>query len=475
MNEDYKKDDRAETTEEQKKTDVGGGKHNKKRRGIGGTVIAVICLAAFVLLYAVVNVSSLSAAVSRVIEVLTPVILGVGLAYLLNPTMNFFERKVFKWVKHKKLLRGLSLVSTYAFALIFLVAVIFLIIPQLVESVVLLVVSFDSYIDNTINLINGLIEEYLNTHSEIKINREQLLGFISKLFTTSGDFFQSVGEYVIKYGTGLVVGVKNFVFAVFISIYILISRENLKAQVDKLTTAFLRADARHKLYKYARLCNKTFAGFLVGKIIDSLIIGAITLVTLFCLDMPFYVLVSAIVCVTNVIPVFGPFIGAIPSFFIIFIVDPTQAFLFLLVIFIIQQIDGNIIGPKILGNSTGMSSLGVMVSIIIMGEWFGVIGMVLGVPIFAVVLAIVNELAENRLRKKNMPINTAEYYPADSLVDPYATHETLSHRIFTFAGHLFGDLFRLIFKRKAKEENTAYEADDSENNKDQVKEENEDE
>lgn len=470
MNEDFDKKDTRD--EEPEKMDERESTENTKgkEKGSRSFIVIAVCLAAFVVLFAIVNASGLASAASNVISVLNPVILGFGLAYLLNPILKFFEFKVFRKIKNKTVLRILSLVSTYVLSLLILTAVIFLIIPQLIESIITLVISFDSYIDNTINLINGLIERYLDTHSTPAVNREQLLGFISRLFTTSGDLFQSIGGYVVKYGTGLVIGLKNFVFAVFISIYVLISKENLIAQANKLTTAFMRARSKQRLYKYIKLCNKTFGGFLVGKIIDSLIIGLITLVTLFFFKMPFYVLVSAIVCVTNVIPVFGPFIGAIPSFFIIFIVDPGKAILFLVLILIIQQIDGNIIGPKILGNSTGLSSLGVMVSIIIMGEWFGVIGMVLGVPIFAVILAIINELAENRLRKKNLPINIAEYYPADSLVDPYATHETLSHRFFSFAGHLFGKMFRAIFGGRRKKTSDDDKNNEKNNTKDQEKE-----
>ena len=458
------------------------GDNDKKTQGksVGdsrGFYVILVSVVAFVVLYAIVNISNISSVASEIVSVLNPIILGFGFAYLLNPVLNFFERKAYKKIRNKKLLRVLSLISTYVVSVLFLTAVIFLVIPQLIESAIILVSSFDEYIDNTINLINGLIGRYLDTHTVPVINREHLLDFISKLFTTSGDFFQSVGSYVMKYGAGLVVGVKNFVFAVFISIYVLVTKENLKAQAKKLTTAFMRTESKQKLYRYVGLCNKTFGGFLVGKIVDSLIIGLITLVTLFFFKMPFYVLVAAIVCVTNVIPIFGPFIGAIPSFFIIFIVDPAKAFLFLVLILIIQQIDGNIIGPKILGSSTGMSSLGVMVAILIMGEWLGVIGMILGVPIFAVILAIINELAEHRLRKKDLPVNTAEYYAADSLVDPYARHETLSHRFFSLAGHLFGRIFKAIFKNNKRKAATETEADDNGegNNTEQERQDNENE
>ena len=469
MNEEFEKKESKPADQEKKSGEFSGNSSKKKTSTSYKTIALIVALAAFVGLYAVVNISSLSGFASGMISVLNPVIIGFGIAYLLNPVLKFFERKVYKRIKSKRVLRVLAMLSTYLVSAIFLIAVVVLIIPQLVESVIMLVGSFDSYIDNTINLINGLIETYLDTHNTPSINREQLLGFISNLFTTSGNFFESVGTYVMKYGTGLVIGVKNLVFAVFISIYVLLSKESIKAQLVKLATAFMRNEPREKLYKYVGLCNKTFGGFFIGKIIDSLIIGVITLVTLFLFDMPFYVLVSAIVCVTNIIPVFGPFIGAIPSFFIIFIVDPAKALLFLVIILVIQQIDGNIIGPKILGNSTGMSSLGVMIAILVMGEWLGVIGMILGVPIFAVVLAIINELAENKLRKKNLPVNTAEYYSSDSLVDPYEHHESFYHKIFVFAGHIFGKLFGAALKVEGDSENSAEESTTEQTDKEKEK------
>ncbi len=475
MNDDYKndgreKDEAAPPYEDSPK----GGRH--KGRGRVAGVAMLICFVAFILLYTIVNISSLSATFSKVLAVLAPVILGAGFAYLLNPILRFFEFKALRWIKNKKLLRGLSLLLTYTVALGALAAAVFLVAPQLIESISTLLDkdNLDGYINNTVNFINGLINRYFSTHTSVAISREQLIGFVSRFFTESGDIFQWIGSKALEYAGGLFVGVKNFIFALFISLYILISKERLAAQANKISTALLKPRQKKRFYRYVELCDKTFGGFLIGKILDSLIIGLITLVSLFVIDtfifeMPFYPLVSAIVCVTNIIPVFGPFIGAIPSFFIIFIVDPSKAFVFLVLILIIQQLDGNVIGPKILGSSTGMGSLGVMVSIIIMGDLFGVVGMILGVPIFAVALAIVNELSEDRLRKKNLPVNTAEYYSENSLVDPYAPTETFSHWLFSVAGSIFGKLFKPIFKKRKKadleenSENQNTEKDDTEN------------
>lgn len=459
MNDEFEKNEAEKGADEKRQTE----KQGRRTKGVGGisfSLTMVMLSLVFVALYAIVNVSSIATVASRAVSILTPVILGFGIAYLLNPLMKFFEKRIFRKIKNKKILRVLGLTCTYITVALFLCGVAFLIAPALIESITVLIKNFDGYIEHTIDLINGLIEKYLDTHDTVSVDREQLFEFIAKLFNTSGDLFQSVGEYVIKYGTGLVVGAKNLLFALFISIYVLFSKENLKAYAQKLATAFLRSGPRHRLYKYVKLCNKTFGGFFIGKIIDSLIIGAITFVTLYLFRMPFFELVAAIVCVTNIIPVFGPFIGAIPSFFIIFIKDPSKAFLFLVIILVIQQIDGNIIGPKILGNSTGMSSLGVMVAILVMGEWLGVIGMILGVPIFAVVIAIINEIAEHKLRQKNMPVNTAEYYADAGTADLYEKKETFSHAIFSFAGSLFGKLFKLVFRRGGSSQTENAEAEE---------------
>ncbi|MBQ9783416.1 MAG: AI-2E family transporter, partial [Clostridia bacterium] len=169
---------------------------------------------------------------------------------------------------------------------------------------------------------------------------------------------------------------------------------------------------------------------------------------------------SAIVGVTNVIPFFGPIIGAIPSFLIIFIASPGKAFLFLLLILIIQQLDGNVIGPKILGNTTGISSLGVIISIIIMGDLFGVVGMLIGVPLFAVIIALVREFLDHRLKKKSLSTDTADYYEEDSLVDPHEVHEPVTKRLFRSIGHAFLRIFR---PKKHKKKNDFGEQDPDQN------------
>ena len=454
MNEENKNEffTEPEATEKKVESERDQGEKSKKTKK-GWITVALVCAVIFVSLYALVNIRTVSEIFSSVTSVFTPIILGFAFAYMLNPILKLFEFKMFKKIKNKGVLRGLSLFMTYVVAVLIIVAIVFLMVPQLIDSVADFVKKFDSYMETTANVINTFIAKFLGKHEiSTTVDKEEVIAFITNILTQSGNIFEAVGKYVLQYGTGLVVGIKNVVLAIFISIYVLSSKERLKAQTNKLVTAVMRPSGKRRFFKYLHLCNRTFSGFFIGKIVDSLIIGVITLVTLMIFNMPYAILVSTIVCITNVIPVFGPFIGAIPSFFIIFIVDPQKALIFLILILLIQQLDGNVIGPKILGDSTGLSSLGVIISIIIMGDYFGVIGMIVGVPIFAVAVSLISEFIERRLRKKNLPTNTAEYYENDSLVDPYGEHETVAHRIFRGVKDLFSKIKSKFSKKNKNKE-----------------------
>ena len=435
------------------------GKNSSQNfRKRGSVATAILLGITFILLYVLVNISTFSGIISNILSVCAPIILGVALAYLLNPLLKFYEFKVFKWIKKKRILRGLSLFMTYVTVGAFLTACALVLIPQLIQSASDLTAKFDGYLQSTADLLNSVLQKmFAQQGDENTLDKEKLLSAITGFISDSGDLVSGILNYIVQYGSGLVVSLKNMIFAFFISIYVLISKERLKAQVNKFTSAVFHTRGQKRFYRYVSLCDRTFSGFFVGKIIDSLIIGAITLVTLLIFRMPYALLVSAIVCVTNVIPVFGPFIGAIPSFFIIFIVSPPKAFLFLVLILIIQQLDGNVIGPKVLGDSTGISTLSVMAAILVMGDIFGVVGMVIGVPLFAVIIAVVKELVEAKLKKKNLPTETAEYYAEDSLVNPHEVRETVTQRMF----HRIGRLISRIFRGKKSNKNS-----DNQENKD---------
>ena len=420
----------------------------RPRRKIKGNLVAVgiVCAMAYVIMYALSHIDAFSGLASSILGVFTPILLGGAIAYMLNPILKIFEFVVFKKMKNSALVRGLSITATYLVAILMVVGFLFLLIPQLVDSISDFIGKFDVYLTNTSNYVNNTYSKMIGDGEYHEILHSEMIrtAFWNFISSDEGKLITSVKDISL----GFVVGIKNVVLAIFISIYILISKERLKAQTKKLTAAFMTESTNSRFYRYLNLCNKTFSGFFIGKIIDSLIIGAITLVALLIFRIPYAILVSTIVCITNVIPVFGPFIGAIPSFLIIFIQDPMKALVFLILILLIQQLDGNIIGPKILGDSTGLSSLGVIVSIVIMGSYFGIIGMILGVPIFAVVVAIIKEILEDRLHDKNLPVETAEYYEKNSLVDPREKHEKLFVRLISPVVLIWKKILSLIKKFK---------------------------
>ena len=437
------------TTQENDNPPPSMGRNTPHKKSKNHIPIFLACAIIFVSAFLIINITALSDVASSLISVFSPVILGFAIAYFLNPLLKIFE--------YKKLLRGISLIMTYVTTVTILIAFFLLIIPELINSITSFGEKFggklSGYVDTVINWINNALAHVLGAGSDA-ISKDDIISALTKSQGSSGSSTVSTAiEFVIKYGTAILVALKNFIVALFISIYVLISKERIGAQVNKGTTALLSKKAKDTLYRYANICNKAFSGFFIGVLLDALFIFFICLVVFNIFHIPFATLIATIVAVTNVIPFFGPFIGSIPSFFIILIESPSKAFLFVLLILIIQQFDGNVVAPKILGNSTGLSSLGVIVSITIMGEFFGLVGMLLGVPIFAIIVTLINEFIENKLRKKNMPANTAEYYSSDSLVDPYEERSTLLHRIVS------------IFKRKSKNDDS--ESDNEKNNKEE--------
>ena len=394
-----------------------------KQNSAGATLA---CFILFVILYIIVNIQIFSNMFTSILNVCTPIILGAAIAYILNPLLKLFETKALKKIQKKNVRRGLSLFLTFFVAFLIIAGFIWILIPQLIASIQDFASKFDMYINTTADWVNRFL---VNLTSDSKyenfLDSQKILNFIKGFFGSSDQMASKISEV----GLSIINAVMDTVLAIFIAIYILLSKERLKAQIHKFSKAMFSNKGEDRFYKYITLCHENFTGFFVGKILDSLMVGLLTLVVLWIFRIPYAPLVAAIVGITDIIPVFGPFIGAIPSFLIIFIAEPVKAFIFLILILVIQQIDGNIIAPKILGENTGLSSLGVIVSIIIMSAYFGVIGMVVGVPIFAVFVALIKEFVDHKLQEKGLSSDTADYYDRNSLVNPRTDKITIWHRI----------------------------------------------
>ncbi|SFU46469.1 Predicted PurR-regulated permease PerM [Clostridium sp. DSM 8431] len=344
-----------------------------------------------------------------IVGVMQPIIMGFVLAYLFNFILRFYENRILKdkYLRKVKIKskRGLGILLTYL--TVFLIILLFMefVFPQLVESIVGLVNDIPGYIDNLGTLINEVMEEINlsdNIQNTLNENWNDFVNYIIKFVT---NLIPVLGSML----AGFASSIWNIVLGLIVSIYLLIDKEKFIGLFRKVIYAVFPLEHAKNILKLGQRSNETFGKFLSGKILDSFIIGVITFIVLAIFNMPYSLLVSIIVGITNIIPFFGPFIGAVPSVILILFVSPIKAAWFILIIIIIQQVDGNLIGPKILGNSIGISAFWILFSILVFAKLLGIVGMIIGVPLFAIVYALLKELVENKLRKKGLKTETKDY------------------------------------------------------------------
>ena len=383
----------------------------------GLTALAVICLS-IVFYLVLTKMPSLQAGISKLMGVLMPIIIGSVMAYLLIPVYNGLYRTFMRWLPRARLSRetsdslskGLSTALSLLLLIIVVVGLLLMAGPQVLQSIMDVARSVPSNVDKFSVWMTKLLKDYPEI---LSVATEGLDNFETSLLGIITDYVMPSVNTLI---TGITVGVINalsFMFDIIIGlivcIYVLNSKATFAAQGKKLVYSMFDTGDANAVIDDARSIHKIFSGFISGKLLDSLIIGMITFVALSIMNMPYTVMISVIVGVTNIIPFFGPFIGAIPSAVIIFTESPIKSLYFVIYIIIIQQIDGNIIGPKILGNSTGLPSFWVLFSILVGGGLFGFAGMLLGVPVFATICMFISEGVERSLRKRGLPENTEKY------------------------------------------------------------------
>lgn len=343
-------------------------------------------------------------------DILRPFTFGLVFAYLLNGPLMFFEKNL-SFVKKSALKRVLSIILTWIATIAVLGTFFYIVMPDVTESINVLINNIPYYLSSLQTLVRSLVESYeieasfVDAFLEFKISPEVLTNLIKKYGEELLPQLANIANISVQIG-GVVFDV---VIAIIISVYIMFSKETLIAQLKKGLYAILKVETTTKLIRIARESHRIFSGFINGKLLDSLIIGILCFFGMSFIGLDFATLISFIVGCTNVIPFFGPFLGAIPSVLILFIVDPWQALWFAIFVLVLQQIDGNVIGPKILGDSTGLPALWVMFAILVGGGIFGVIGMFIGVPVFAVIYKFTKEYLENRLSEKELPQETESY------------------------------------------------------------------
>ena len=369
-------------------------------------ILAVFCTAALSILFFFVlfRLEALRSLIGKVLGILTPFIYGAGIAYVLKPLCNTYERFLKKhWhPKRKKLIGTVSVIGSVATGLVIIYAVLAMLLPQLAVSISRMARSLPEMIDNISSMVDRLFE-----------GNETVQNYIMQLSNAgteslSGWLKESILPYVNVILTGLsdsminMAGIfMNLFIGLIVAIYLLNGRRKFKKQGKMLLYSLFKERWADKIVEEIRFADKVFSGFIGGKLLDSAIIGCICYVGMLIMRLPYAILISVIVGVTNIIPFFGPYIGAIPSAIILLTVSPMSCLMFVIFIVILQQVDGNIIGPKILGSSTGLSGIWVLFSILLFGGLFGFVGMIIGVPVFAVIYDLIRQLIVRGLELRN--------------------------------------------------------------------------
>ena len=384
-------------------------------------IIVCLCMVVFFALY---RFDSVRSAWNKVMGVLQPIIIGFVIAYLINPIMKLIERNLDKALekrmsnekKRKKLTRAVGTAGALVFFVLIIILLIEMVMPQLIRSISGMVTTLPDQVENLIKWVDDFMSGDSKNAQMIEEGIRKVSDYLSDWFQTS--VLPDIQTYVTAVTGGLINVVKvllNVLVGLIIAAYLLFSKEKFIGQSKKIVYAILPVRQANVIVHTVRKSNEIFGGFISGKILDSAIIGVLCYIVLSIMQMPYTLLVSVIVGVTNVIPFFGPFIGGIPSAIIIALASPIQGLYFVIFFIVLQQLDGNIIGPKILGDSTGLSPFWVVFAILVGGGLFGFTGMVLGVPAFAVVYYIISNVISYILRKRKLPDDTGVYIAATSV------------------------------------------------------------
>ncbi|MBR1660584.1 MAG: AI-2E family transporter [Oscillospiraceae bacterium] len=407
-------------------------------------VTAFLVIAACILFYLLVShLNLVSAAFRTVGQILSPFIWGLVIAYLLFPLMGIYSRWIFtplfsRLLKNNPkrdalmhgLVRGSSVTLCILTLLVLIAGLLSLVVPQVIASIERIVENGTNYIDRTGSWLQEKLYHLMGEESQdvaasfdnlstslLTLLGDKLLDLenlmkgtnLANSFDTLAKTLGSVGANVV----GALKGVYNVLIGIIVSVYLLYSQESFAARAKKLIYCIFSLEAAEKILNGLRFTNDVFMGFLSGKILDSLIVGILCFISCSILRIPYALLVSVIVGITNIIPFFGPFIGAIPSTLFILTESPIKALIFVIFVIILQQFDGNILGPKILGNRVGINGFWVMFSIILGAGLFGFAGMLLGIPVFVVIYTGIGSLVRRKLARSGLPTDTAAYENLD--------------------------------------------------------------
>ncbi|MDK2801994.1 MAG: AI-2E family transporter [Oscillospiraceae bacterium] len=357
-----------------------------------------------ILFMLVTNIGSLYEYFITIVDIITPFIIGFVIAYILNRPLMFFKNNIFNFIeekmakKGKKLSNLLSIVSVYFFFFLILSLLISFIIPQIIESIKILANDIPTYTEKLQEFYTFIVDKY-------GIEKSDVLKLVIDTWNEiSNKFFSIISNIlpqIVSVTVSLTGAITNFIIGFIISVYMLASKDFLLDKSKKMFYAFTPKKHSENLMDIFSKTNQTFCKFITGQLTDAFIVGILCFIGMSVLKIPFSVLVSTIIAFTNIIPIFGPIIGMVPTVLIILMVDPSKAIIFIIFVIILQQIDGNFIYPKVVGDSIGLPGIFVIFAIILGGGLFGIIGMILGVPIFAVFYYILSNIVKYKIKKNN--------------------------------------------------------------------------
>ncbi|MBQ8498061.1 MAG: AI-2E family transporter [Clostridia bacterium] len=382
----------------------------------------VLCLGV-ALVFLFLNFDAVGRFFTKFFDVCMPLIYGAFIAYILNPLMKFFEEKVFRSKKDGGLSRtarralsvGMSMLSLFLFLALF----ISMIVPQLVISIQDIALKFPDYLDELQKLANSIAQ----TGGFVAEAVESLLASLNSFMDRSYELLQEYLPLITTYLQSFATAVFDIILGLVFAVYFLCAKEHISAQAKKLANALFSAKYYEKILYIVTLTDKTFGKYFVGAILDSLLVGFICFLLVQLFGMPYAPLIGVVIGITNIIPIFGPFIGAIPSAIILFVHNPAYAFYFAIMILVVQQIDGNIIAPRIHGASTGLAPVWIITAITVMSGFFGIVGMFIGVPCFSVLYTLIKQYVEGKLEKKSFSTDTLAYMNKDAR-KYYQTNDT---------------------------------------------------
>ena len=402
---------------------------------IGLTAFAVIA-ASLCLFFLLFHMKEVTGFLNTIGGILRPIFMGAVIAFLLLPVHRNILKFLLAMTSDRKkedrrnlaFLNLMAIILSLALAVFLIYLLLAMVIPQVYESIVGLIQAIPDYIE----VVQGWLQTFFEDNPDIQASvmsiynssaaslEQWLNSDVLPNLESASTTLDWMREDIMPNLTGVVAGVsgmvvgllvlvKDLLIALIVSVYLLARKDIFAAQSKKIVYSLFRTDVADLMIGEARNAYKIMSGFINGKLLDSLIIGIICLVCCNILKFPYPALIAVIVGVTNIIPFFGPFIGAIPCGLLIFLVNPLQAVYFAIFILVLQQFDGNILGPKILGDSTGLASFWVLFSILLFGGLFGFAGMVLGVPVFAMIYSVISRLVAYGLRSRDLPVKTEEY------------------------------------------------------------------